>query len=357
MNVCDRMRTVKVRSEEYQIPCGSRYCAVCGKRWMQDQRIVAVAGAEHVVGDVGLVTITGPGDRYFDRLCRERGWKRRHAVRVWNASARRRFRRLHQRASAAPRKWDRRMGSDWRVLYRVWEYQKRGVLHVHIVVPMGSWGERCASRRYLRALCDLRDTYGFGYVLGGDASEEAGSRRYPTLARVPRDRAARYVAKYVSATGAGKESMQHTARRTASRGSVLFVSPWLTRQSGVTNTTLRNRRRIWARYPWARDSAAGWRAARLVDAVQRGRPPLTRDAVLALRRGALRWRPDRWVDTRTGQCGGLTAAPCPLSADRNLKPRPTDGGDLQVALASVLDGVSHEPWLGPWRTDVAAPLV
>lgn len=353
MTACERLRQIRVREEVYEVPCGGRSCPACGKRWMQDQRIRAVAAIDHIDGDLGLITLTGPGRRYFLRLVRERGWTYKHAVAVWNASVRKRWRRLHQRASAAVRKWARCMGSDWRVLYRVWEFQKRGVLHNHVVVPMGSWVDRCVSRRYLRALCDLAPAYGFGYVLGGDPDEEPGSRRVPTLARVACEKAARYVAKYVSSTGAGKENLADTARRTASRGSILYVSASLTRLSGVTMRTLAARRRIHQRYPWARDSTAGWRAACVVDGIQRGRPPLTHDAVLVLRRLALRQRPTRWVDTATGEAGTLTAAPVPLRAYGNLVPRPTDGGDLQVALASVRVGVSDAPWLGPWRTDLA----
>jgi hypothetical protein len=349
VNVCPNGRWVSIREEVYKLPCRSRKCDVCGALWLMDQRVRAVAAAGEVDGDVGLLTITGPGRAWFDLCTRATGWNPRASVRWWNATARKRWRRLHQAASRSARQWAREHGVRWRLLYRVWEYQKRGVLHLHLVVPMGSYVERTASRRYFRALCDLSADHDFGWCGGGDKNERLGSMRYPTVVRFPRGKAANYVAKYVANNGTGKETMRDTAKRTATRGSVLYVDPTLTRASGVTMKSLQARRRIWSRYPWARDSEAGWHAACVVDSVQRGRAPLTPRAVIALRRAALRTRCERWVDPSTGETGRRTAAPLPRACDRNMVPRPGDGRDLRAVLASVWVGVSAFGDLGPWR--------
>jgi hypothetical protein len=318
VNVCQRLRQIKVREEVYEVPCGSRYCPACGMRWMGDQRVQAVAAIEYVGGDVALITVTGPGRRYFQRLARERGWSYAEAVAWWNATARARWRGMHLEASGRARRLNREAGGDWRVLYRVWEFQKRGVLHLHLVVPMRTDEDRACSRRSLRRLCEVGEWWGYGFVLGGNKDEAPRRGVVPSLPEVPAGRAARYVAKYVAATGAGKDGMVTTVQRTAQRGSVLYISPRLTARSGATMTTLRARRRIYARYDWARTSTSAWATACFVDGVQRGRPPLSRAAVASLRAFCALGAPERWVDASTGEEGrsGSDGArrPCPRTA-------------------------------------------
>ena len=252
---CPLPREVKVRDELYVVPCGSRYCAVCGRRWEQDQRVRAVAASEHLGGGVALLTVTAPGNAWFAEAAADGGHTRREEIRHWNATARARWRRLHLRASKEARRWARLHGVAWRLLYRAWEFQRRGLLHVHAVLPWGSWVERTATRR-----------------------------------------------------------------------------------------------RIHARYGWAATSGAAWRAARMVDAVQRGRPPLTtetQDAIRALSqdRGAT-----LWVDTGDGELRSPTPAPVPLGTPREL-PRPPGATRVAVlGLASVRLRDPQAPWLGEFRT-------
>lgn len=351
---CPLPREVKVRDERYLVPCGSRYCAACGARWEKDQRIRAVAAAEHLSGGVALLSVTAPGNAWFTDHARDGGRTRREEVREWNETARDRWRRLHLRASKEPRRWARLHGSDWGLLFRAWEYQKRGLLHVHPVLPWGSYVERTATRRYLRNLWSLAREEGFGFVLGGDAEEAPGWDRPPRVKPADRAAAVRYVASYVSSVGGRKGGMASVAKRTATRGSVLHVSRRLTAASGVTMTTLRARRRIWGRYPWARSSKAAWDAARMVDAVQRGRPPLTPDAEAAIRALSQDRGCSWWVDMGEGALGAPSAAPAPLGTPSVL-PRPPDPTRVAVlGLAPVRLPDPLRPDLGPWRTGLLA---
>lgn len=357
MNVCDRTRTVKIREEVYEVPCGSRYCPACGARWMGDQRVQAVAASEEIPTDVALITPTAPGDAVRDRIMRQRGWSRKEFWSWWNGTAAERWRGLHLEASSVARRQCVAAGHDWRVHMRVWEYQKRGAKHVHVVCPMGSEPQRRATMLYVRRLSQAAAWWGFGMVLGGKKRRHERPGRVPRVARVPAGAAARYVAKYVAATGAGKDGLVTTVQRIAQRGSVLYISPRLTRASGVNMAKLRNRRRIWSRYRWARPTTRAWRAGCLVDAVQRGRAPLEREAVLALRRLSLRHDVRRVVDTATGEVVALTPAPRPLKADDSAAPRVGPGRLAAVALASVLVRDSQAPWLGPTRTRLVAAEV
>lgn len=336
MTVCPGMVASEVNPRPNSFSCNSRYCSVCGDRWQKDMRVMAVAAAEHVPEHVGLITVTAPGDDYFS----DDEWKvvggRPVIERWWNGDARERFRLFHRDASKGPREYAESHGETWEVLFRAWEYQKRGLLHAHIVVPMGTPVQEVASRMYLANLWSWARTYDFGYVLGGTKGTGTNWSTPPVLARASGKDAARYVCKYVASVGAGKEGMRDTARRTAQRGSVLYVARSLTRASGVTMTGLRNRRRIWARYAWARDGGEAWEQARLIEAAQRGRPRFTPAAVQRLRLAL----------SRTGACllrvagGGEVysriPAPPPPQNGRTPLPGPPRTGVVDAVLAPVL---------------------
>lgn len=354
MTACQTPRDIKIRDEQYRVPCGSRYCSACGRRWEQDQRVRAVAASEHLPGSVGLVTVTAPGDDWWTAEGARTGNTRREEMRAWNASARARWRRAHEQASRVARTYARAHGERWRLLYRSWEYQKRGLLHVHAVVPAHTPVHETASTLYVASLWARARRHGFGYVMAGDSSERPGWQRPPRLALASETAAARYVAKYVSSVGAGKEGMVSAARKTAQRGSILYVSRWLTAASGVTMTSLRARRRVHARYGWASSSRAAWRAACVVDAVQRGRPPLTTEAEAAIRAASQDGGATLWVDTSTGELRPPTHAPVPLATIAEGTGRCRDGAVACLGLASVLLRDPDAPWLGSERTVVTA---
>lgn len=347
---CDRRRRIKVREEEYEVPCGSRYCASCGVRWMGDQRVQAVAASQELDGGVALITVTAPGRAWLESVARARDIRLRDVLHWWNAHARARWRRLHLSASRPVRAWAALHAPGWRVLFRSWEYQKRGALHLHLVMPYGTPEERRVTDLYVWNLWSAARLHGFGFVLGGDRDETPGWTRAPTVVPADGPAAARYVAKYVASTGAGKEGMVAVAQRTAQRGSILYVSPTLTRRSGVTMTSLRARRRIWGRYPRARLSRREWEVACLLDAVQAGRAPLTPEAKDTIRRLCLRTGATLWVDAEDGVAEAPTAAPAPLKAVEDRTPWAGPRRAVVGRLASVLLRDPDAPWLGPTRS-------
>lgn len=336
MTVCPGR--IKSPSNQHPNPydCASRYCPVCGDRWQKDQRVMAVAAAEHVPDTVALVTVTAPGSAYFaDAAWRWVGgpWRLK---RWWNEEARSAWRDLHLWASRPLRGWAKKQAPGWRVLFRSWEYQKRGLLHLHLVLPYSTPEEKRVTDLYVWNLWSGARAHEFGYVMAGDTGTPPSWARPPRVKPANGTDAARYVCKYVASTGAGKEGMRDVAQRTAQRGSVLYVAPALTRRSGVTMTGLRNRRRIWARYPWARASRDAWEDACLVEAIQRGRPRLTTGAVLRIRLALSRTRAGSVVDGTTGELLPPVPAPPPPEGGRTPLPRPAPARRLVAVLAPVL---------------------
>lgn len=354
MNVCERRRQIKVREEEYEVPCGSRYCPACGIRWMGDQRVCAVAAAAEVGEAVALITITAPGADHFKRAGRRWGVRDREAMRRWNEDARARWRRLHLACSRPIRAWLATRSSRPLLLMRSWEYQKRGALHLHLVLPYGTHDERRAVNLYVHNLWSCARDDGFGYVLGGDRDETPSWTRPPRVAPAEGASAARYVAKYVASTGAGKEGMVGVAQQTAMRGSVLYIARALGAVSGVTMTSLRARRRVATKYPESGATRSSWESACLVDAIQSGRPPLTPEAVRALRRVCGAPGVVGWVDPTDGVLEPPTRAAVPLGASEDRTPWAGPRRAVAVVLAPVLLGDPDPGPLGPTRTALVA---
>lgn len=352
MNVCLTPRTVSVRAEVYTTPCGSRYCPACGLRWQGDMRVCAVAASEHVGPAVALITITAPGRRYFQWPGFTGTGMDGQAVDWWNGEARGEWRRLHLWASRPIREWAREHAPGWRVLFRSWEYQKRGLLHLHLVMPYGTPEERRATTLYVHNLWSGARAFGFGYVMGGETGARPTWNAPPPIKPADGRGAARYVAKYVASVGAGKEGMVDVAQRTAQRGSVLYISRTLTTATGVTMTGLRARRRIWARHPWARAGGEAWEHAKLIDAVQRGRPPLTQEGVQVIRDALTRTGAVLWADAATGEVCPPTDAPPPAQDGATPPPTVRDGGRVVLSLAPVLLRDPTPAFLGIARTVV-----
>ncbi len=81
-------------------------------------------------------------------------------ARHWNQSAAARWRDMHRAAYQRCRREGLR---PW-LLLRVWELQRRGLLHAHPVLAYSTVAEKAAADRYLEHLDDLRHDFGFGYV-------------------------------------------------------------------------------------------------------------------------------------------------------------------------------------------------
>jgi hypothetical protein len=153
----------------------------------------------------------------------------------WNLAAPQRWAQMHRRA----RESAMRDGFRVNVVSRTWEYQRRGALHVHVVLGVGSARELAGAHAYVAHLTRLRDRHDFGFV---DRGRRTGGRR--SLEVVPAQRAARYVAKYLSPLDAsGKPTLSATVTRRDVPPHVLYVSRELTRRTGVTMRELRRRRR------------------------------------------------------------------------------------------------------------------
>ena len=186
-------------------------------------------------GDVALVTVTGPGR---ERLVHaDDGLVRAQDRYRWNRSAPRHWRELHRAASQIAR---RRHGGTFSLVAASWEYQRRGVLHRHVVLGVGTSRERAAAQTYAQALADLRLAHDFGYV---DRGRSHGGRR--SLEVISAMRAGRYLAKYLSPLGAdGKPTLGRTVMEPDVPPHVVHVSRLLTTRTGVTMRSLRLGRRL-----------------------------------------------------------------------------------------------------------------
>jgi hypothetical protein len=175
---------------------------------------------------------------------------RRDAAVSWNKAAPEQWRALHRRARQAASRYAQQVGcSSWGVLARMWEFQARGVLHVHVVLPMSTPREQLVSRVYAEQLRALAGAYGFGNVHLGERGTDG-----KTLSLMGSQKAARYLASYIAPIDgrSGKLSLTETVRHRDVPGQLLYVSRRLTQESGCTMRSLRRRRRAW----WlARDCA------------------------------------------------------------------------------------------------------
>jgi hypothetical protein len=208
--------------------CRSRRCPSCGLLWAGDARRKLLANVSEYGGDVVIVTVTAPGR---DRLPTPQAMVR------WNLAAPTAWRKLHSRTRQACT----RRGQRVTVVSRTWEYQRRGALHVHVVLGVATARELAGAHAYAAELSRRRVGLDFGFV---DRGRRTGGRR--CLEVIPSERAARYVAKYLSPLdGEGKPTLSETVTRRDVPPHVLYVSRDLTLRTGVTMRSLRWARRCW----------------------------------------------------------------------------------------------------------------
>jgi hypothetical protein len=208
----------------------------CGTLWAGDTRKKLLANISAYAGAVTIITITAPGADVLP--WDESGRRVRAADRYrWNRTAPKRWRALHRAASQIAR---RRCGK-FSMLARVWQYQGRGVLHVHVVAGVETAREIAAANVYAQALVDLGPRHGFGFV---DRGKSTNGVRH--LEVIPALRGARYVAKYLSPLSAdGKPTLSETVTQPDVPPHVVYVSTKLTLQTGVTMRQLR-----WCRFAY-----------------------------------------------------------------------------------------------------------
>ncbi|HMJ97612.1 MAG TPA: hypothetical protein VK486_17320 [Thermoleophilaceae bacterium] len=308
---CPRTTRVVQHGVPIDARCSSRSCPSCGVLWLGDTRIRVLAACQELAAAVALVSVTAPGvhllpwDPTTGRVDADE-------ARWWNESAPERWSSLHKRAADDARAVGREHGVEWRLLVKAWEYQKRGVLHLHLIVPCGNSAERAASEAYVAALVLYGPQEGFGFVDRGKLPASGPRRSARELCPVSPHRAAAYVASYVSSSGAGKEGIAEVARKQGVPGAVVYVSNTLTRKSGVTMRSLRARRRVLMQYDGCGETAQSWAAACVVDGLRRSRAPFTPQDRRRLYDRALA---DAWgggIDAATGEVLPPTdAAPPP----------------------------------------------
>lgn len=146
----------------------------------------------------------------------------------WNARAPAYWSSVHRRASQLAR---REHPGLW-MLGRVWEVQKRGVLHVHVVLGYSTPEEILAANAYVGWLSALAPRYRFGFV---DRKRSIKSARA----------AAAYLSAYFVTGKRGKATLRESVMSNAMPRSIVHVSNGLTQATGVTMRELRYRRFVW----------------------------------------------------------------------------------------------------------------
>lgn len=185
---------------------------------MGDVKRLLRTNFESYDGKVWLITVTAPG---FDVLPDE------DEISIWNATCPHRWSVLHRKSS----QYVKRQGLHLTFLGRVIQAQKRGALHVHVVVGVETRAEQVGAWLYSRELKRLAGAAGFGYVDARNQGEgstvmEAGQAAY-------------YLSKYLSESSQLGEAIARGVRRP------IVVSQRLTQQTGCTMRRLRRVRLLY----------------------------------------------------------------------------------------------------------------
>jgi hypothetical protein len=188
---------------------------------------ITAPGADHLPWDESACTIPDPHKHSGQLGCQvEQG-----QALLWNESAQHRFstaqREAKRRADIALRK----LGSKRRISKCLswWELQKRGVLHAHVVLPMGDAEEHFWSRRYVQAWEELAGKHWFGYV---DRWARIENKAQPS------EKVGRYVAGYTLG-GKGKVPLERAIRDPRMPARTFHINRRLT---AVSHATMRNAR-------------------------------------------------------------------------------------------------------------------
>lgn len=345
---CARPRRVLANGRDVDVPCRSRSCPGCGQLWLQDQRIRTIAAAQQLGGAVALVTVTAPGKDVLP-WDESGGQVEANAARLWNNRAPANWRALHDQARAVARRRHPQWSADWRLLMKAWEYQKRGVLHLHLIVPMGTAAHRAVSTAYVRALAAGAPRHRFGFVDRGKLPESGPRTSARQLEAVAPGRAALYCCAYIGGDAVGKGGISEVAKRQGVKGQVLYITPSLMKASGVTMRGLRNRRTVLMQWPGAGANQETWYYACRLDHLRRGRPPFSPETRRALFAQVLTMRPSRIIDLETGEAERPDQVPPPPQLPGGDEKVPRSTADLLVRLDSVphhADAeVHHDVWM------------
>ncbi len=227
--------------------CKRRTCEVCGVVWARDWRRVLFEALKSPGVPVVLSAVTPPGANklpWDEWHCRHLG-PHRHSARLgcrvegealaaWSRDISKRWKRIH---NAARNACIREIGRCLPLATRAWEPQARGPGHVHPVFHVYSAGDVEVARCYLRHVARLGRQHGFGFV---------GEKRGKSMQLMSGDRAAAYLSSYFVRGKGSKATLQENARNPHLPRMLIWVSPTLTRPTGVTMRNLRRCRQLWA---------------------------------------------------------------------------------------------------------------
>jgi hypothetical protein len=227
--------------------CKKRTCAICGLVWAKDWRRVMFEALKSLGVPVALSAVTPPGmDQlpWDERHCAHVGphkHGKRHGCRVdedalaaWSYDVSKRWKRLHNAARNATK---REMGRCLPLATRAWEPQARGPGHVHPVFALHAPSDMRIVECYLAHLARLAPRHKFGVV---------GQKRGVSLQIMEGARAAAYLSSYFVRGKGGKATLQENARNPHLPHMLIWVSPTLTRPTGVNMRNLRRCRQLWA---------------------------------------------------------------------------------------------------------------
>lgn len=233
--------------------CTRRRCPGYTYLWARDAREVITTNLAAYDGGnrrviLGTLTPSGASLMQWDkRACRGLGphrcsgdlgcrVKEDDAI-AFNRTAARRLATVHRLAA---QRVQRSHGCRPVVLARVWEHQKRGLVHPHFALGAGTAIQEATAREYLALMQEVAPKYGFGFA---DRVVELW----------PSSDAATYCAK----------ALRETAADPSFSGQIVWVSSALTDRTGCTFRALRHRRFVYAttagQLPASR-TARAWRA-------------------------------------------------------------------------------------------------
>ena len=189
-------------------------------------------------GPVMMIAITAPGADRLPWAC-----SRDHvhsgtkgcevdpeAANAWAANCRKAWSRLRDDARVAT---IRALNVKPKLLLRVWEPQKRGVPHLHVVLGMGTELEKIAAHRFVDELAARASAHDFGFVEGGT---DRSKRREVG----PAD-AARYLVGYLQGRSKHKGTIRDNIAHPRMPRQLIWLTPTLT---AVTFCTMRRLRTL-----------------------------------------------------------------------------------------------------------------
>jgi len=228
-------------------PCKKRTCEICGLRWAKDWRRVLFTNLKEAGPMVALSAVTPPGQDelpYDESYCAHLGphvHGKRYGCRIdaqalidWSSDISKRWKRLHNAARNATK---REGGRCLPLLTRVWEPQARGAAHVHPVFALATPDDARIAFLYFEQLARLAPSHGFGFV---------GTKKGSSVQILSGERAAAYLSSYFVRGSKEKATLQENARNPYMPHLLIWVSPKVTKVTGITMRMLRRLRHLWA---------------------------------------------------------------------------------------------------------------